>query len=141
VRTYDGADVIVPNSELITKPVVNWSLTDLYRRTETVVGVAYGTDPHAVIQILQELTTNHPGVMKHPEPLITFDQFADSSLNFTVRFWSKLDTRLQVRSELNMQIADAFAKNGIEIPFPQRDIYLHTDTAELLKSSAAKLSG
>ena len=129
VRTFDGADVIVPNSELITKPVVNWSLTDLFRRTDIVIGAAYGTDPKLVIQILQELTNKHPGVMKYPEPLITFDQFADSSLNFTVRFWSKLDDRLQVRSELNIRIADAFEKHGIEIPFQQRDIHLHLDKA------------
>ena len=127
VRTFDGADVIVPNSELITKPVVNWSLTDLFRRTDIVIGAAYGTDPKRVIEILQELTAKHPGVMKYPAPLVTFDEFADSSLNFTVRFWSKLDGRLQVRSELNIQIAEAFAKQGIEIPFPQRDIHLHVD--------------
>lgn len=135
VRTFDGADVIVPNSELITKPVVNWSLTDMFRRTELVVGAAYGTDPKLVLKILQELTTKHPGVMKYPEPQITFDQFADSSLNFTVRFWSKLDVRLQVRSELNIQIAEAFAKHGIEIPFPQRDVHLHVD-----QTSATELS-
>jgi small-conductance mechanosensitive channel len=138
--------VIVPNSELITKPVVNWSLTDSYRRTDIVIGAAYGSDPKLVMQILQELTTKHPDVMKYPEPLITFDQFADSSLNFTVRFWSKLDNRLQVLSELNIQIAEAFAKNGIEIPFPQRDVHLHWEeaaAAELsacLKSRPAKAS-
>jgi len=146
VRTGEGADVIVPNSELITKPVVNWSLTDFYRRTDIVIGTAYGSDPKLVIDILQDLTTKHPGVMKFPEPLITFDQFADSSLNFTVRFWSKLDNRLQVRSELNIQIAEAFERHGIEIPFPQRDVHLHVDqdsARELplpLKSRSAKTS-
>ena len=135
LRTFDGADVIVPNSELITKPVVNWSLTDLFRRTDIVIGAAYGTDPKLVIQILQELTTKHPGVMKYPEPLITFDQFADSSLNFTVRFWSKLDGRLQVRSELNIQIAEEFAKHGIAIPFPQRDVHVHMPSGEELSAS------
>lgn len=146
VRTFDGADVIVPNSELITKPVVNWSLTDLYRRTDISIGVAYGTDPKRVLSILTNIISSHRGVLKHPVPLITFDQFADSSLNFTVRFWSKLDERLQVRSELNIQIAEEFGKDGIEIPFPQRDVHLflsqsgEADLGSALKSRSAKAS-
>ncbi len=146
VRTFDGADVIVPNSELITKAVVNWSLTDFYRRTDIMIGAAYGTDPQKVLNILTELTATQTGVMRQPEPLITFDQFADSSLNFTVRFWSKLDTRLQIRSELNIRINEAFEENGIEIPFPQRDVHLHMEQeteAELtgkMKSRSANVS-
>jgi small-conductance mechanosensitive channel len=124
VRTFDGADVIVPNSELISKSVVNWSLTDFYRRTDITIGAAYGTDPDRVLAILTRITTSHPNVLKHPEPLITFDAFAESSLNFGLRFWSKLDNRLQVRSEINAQIASEFAKEEIEIPFPQRDVHL-----------------
>jgi len=127
IRTFDGADVIVPNSELITKSVVNWSLTDYVRRTDIMIGVAYGTDPQKVIAILERLANAHPQVVRPPEPLITFDAFGDSALNFTLRFWSRLDNRIQVRSELNTQIAAEFEKNGIAIPFPQRDVHLHVD--------------
>ena len=66
-----------------------------------MVGAAYGTDPDRVLAILTQIAAAHPDVLKYPAPLITFDQFGDSSLNFTLRFWSKLDLRLQVRSELN----------------------------------------
>jgi len=127
VRTFDGADVIVPNSELISKSVVNWSLTDFDRRLEIKVGAAYGTDPDRVLAILSQIATAHPDVNKYPSPLITFDQFGDSSLSFTLRFWSRLDSGLRVRSELNTQIAREFEKNGIEIPFPQRDVHLHME--------------
>lgn len=144
IRTFDGADVIVPNSELITKSVVNWSLTDYVRRTDIQVGVAYGTDPQKVIAILTRLVNAHPQVIRPPEPLITFDAFGDSALNFTVRFWSRLDNRIQVRSELNMQIAAEFEKNGIAIPFPQRDVHLYVDQSgaplELLSGKARRAS-
>ena len=129
VRTFDGADVIVPNSELISKSVVNWSLTDFFRRTDITIGAAYGTDPDRVLAILTRITTSHPNVLKHPEPLITFDAFGESSLSFSLRFWSKLDNRLQIRSEINTQIASEFAKEGIEIPFPQRDVHLKLNGA------------
>jgi len=121
----DGADVIVPNSELISKSVVNWTHTDIHRRTEIAIGAAYGTDPDRVIDILGQIAAANPNVHKQPAPLITFDQFGDSSLNFTLRFWSSLDSWLQVRSELNKQIAREFEENGIEMPFPQRDLHLH----------------
>ncbi len=124
VRTFDGADVIVPNSDLITKSFVNWSLTDRLRRTEIQVGVAYGSDPDQVLKILTRVLASHQKVVRFPEPLITFDQFGDSALVFTARFWSKMDDRMQIRSELNVQINQEFKQNNIEIPFPQRDVNL-----------------
>ena len=127
VRTADGADVIVPNSEFITKSVVNWSLTDLDRRTDIQIGTAYGTDPERVIEILGEIVDSHPEVKKDPAPLITFDQFGDSALLFTVRFWTKIDPRIQIRSDLNIRICREFKNNGIEIPFPQRDLHLRLE--------------
>jgi potassium-dependent mechanosensitive channel len=91
------------------------------------VGVNYGTDPQRVIALLTQIVNAHPQVVRPPEPFITFDLFGESSLDFTLRFWSRLDQRLQIRSELNTQIAAEFAKNGIVIAFPQRDIHLHLD--------------
>jgi potassium-dependent mechanosensitive channel len=140
VRTFDGADVIVPNSELISKSVVNWSLTDFDRRTNITVGAAYGTDPDRVIAILTRIAAAHPDVMKYPAPLITFDQFGDSSLNFTLRFWSRLDSWLRVRSELNTQIAREFEKDGIKIPFPQRDLHLHMEGTTPVQELPAEIS-
>lgn len=129
VRTWDGADVIVPNSDFISKSVVNWSLTDPLRRTEIQIGIAYGTDPNRVLAILSDIVHGHPGVLQSPEALITFDQFGENSLNFTVRFWSKIDDRVKIRSELNILINDALNKAGISIPFPQRDVNLKLDSS------------
>jgi len=140
VRTFDGADVIVPNSELISKSVVNWSLTDFDRRTDITVGAAYGTDPDRVLAILSRIAAAHPDVMKYPAPLITFDHFGDSSLIFTLRFWSRLDSQLRVRSELNGQIAREFEKDGIKIPFPQRDLHLHIEGTTPAQELAAEVS-
>jgi potassium efflux system protein len=139
VRTSNGADVIVPNSELISKSVVNWSLTDSHRRTDITVGAAYGTDPARVLATLSQIAAAHPDVLKHPAPLITFDQFGDSSLNFTLRFWSKLSSWLQVRSELNTQIAREFENHGIEIPFPQRDLHLYLEGTAPAQELAAEI--
>jgi len=140
VHTVDGADVIVPNSELISKSVVNWSLTDFHRRSDVTVGAAYGTDPDRVLAILTRIAAGHPDVVKYPAPLITFDQFGDSSLNFTLRFWSRLDSWLQVRSQLNAQIAREFEKNGIKIPFPQRDLHLYSEDTTSAPELLAEIS-
>lgn len=102
-------------------------MKDKLRRIDILLGVAYGTDPNRVLEILTRLVTAHPGVLRTMAPLITFDQFGESSLNFTVRFWSKLDDRLQIRSELNVLINDEFAKAGIVIPLPQRDVHVQIE--------------
>ena len=140
IRTFDGADVIVPNSDLITKSVINWSLTDYLRRTDIKIGTAYGTDPERVIAILTRVVNAHPLVVRRPEPLITFDEFGDSALIFTARFWSRLDQRIQVRSEINMHIAAEFENASIAIPFPQRDIHLFVDDSGEKSALAATLS-
>jgi small-conductance mechanosensitive channel len=127
VRTFEGGDVVVPNSDLVTKSFVNWSLRDYLRRTDIPIRVAYGTDPRRVLEILHLLIESHAGVLEKPAPLITFDQFGENSLDFTVRFWSRLDTRVLIRSELNIQITSEFEKNGIVMPFPQRDLHLKLD--------------
>jgi potassium-dependent mechanosensitive channel len=129
VRTFDGADVIVPNSELISKNVVNWTLTDSNRRAEITVGAAYGTAPDRVLAVLHEIVSAHPEVRVEPAPLITFDKIGDNAFLFTVRFWSKLDSWLRVRSDLNEQIAREFSKRGIDIPLPQREVHLHMEGA------------
>ena len=124
VHTFEGADVIVPNSEFVTKSFVNWSFKEKLRRTDILIGVAYGTDPLRVLEVLTRIVTGHPGVLRSFPPLITFDEFGASSLNFTIRFWSKIDDRLRIRSELNVQINEEFKKNEIVIPFPQSDVHV-----------------
>ena len=124
VRTFDGSEVIVPNSALISSEVVNWTLSDQFRRMEIQVGVAYGTDPQKVIATLVEVAKGHPEVMKDPEPFVMFLGFGDSSLDFKLMFWVFFDMGFTVRTQVMVAITRAFKERGIEIPFPQRDLHL-----------------
>ena len=125
VRTFDGAEVIVPNGSLISAEVVNWTLSDRLRRIEVSVGVAYGTDPQRVLDILLDVVAKHDNVLQHPEPLALFVGFGDSSLDFKTLFWtSNFDDWLRIRSDVTVKINQAVTEAGIEIPFPQRDLHL-----------------
>jgi small-conductance mechanosensitive channel len=127
VRTYDGAEVIVPNGDLISKEVVNWTLSDQNRRIEIAVGVKYGTDPRQVLEILEEVARGHDRVLEFPSPRAFFEGFGDSSLNFLLRFWTgKFQDWWNIKSEVTVGINDAIKAAGIEIPFPQRDLHLRS---------------
>ena len=127
VRTLDQADVIVPNTDLITNQVTNWTLTDRRARSIIPVGVAYGSDIALVMQTLKECTLAHPGVMQSPEPQVLFRGFGESSLDFELRAWIvDVDTRLQVASDLHQDIDRRFRQADIVIPFPQRDLYVRS---------------
>jgi len=123
VRTFDGAEVIIPNGELVWAQVINWSLSDQIRRIDVAVGVAYGTDPNRVLEILLGVARKHKGVLNYPAPDALFEDFGDSSLNFKLRCWTSLDDFLRVRSELTVAVNNAFNAEGITIPFPQRDVH------------------
>ena len=124
IQTFDGSEVIVPNSNLITHEVINWTLSDRKRRRDIAVSVAYGTNPRKVLEIIKEITSKHHSVIKNPGPWATFEGFGESSLNFKVRFWVSLDIGLTVKSEVAMSIYDAFEEAGIKIPFPQQDLHI-----------------
>jgi len=125
LRTPDGADVIIPNSELVGTRFVNWSLYDWLRRISISVNVAYGTDPNRVIEILVGVARKHPAVLSDPAPLAVFDRFGESALGFTLLCWSFVDRVFEARSELTIAINNAFKEAGIEIPFPQQDVHVH----------------
>jgi small-conductance mechanosensitive channel len=125
VRTPDGADVVIPNGELVGARFINWSLTDRLRRISITVGAAYGTDPKRVIDILLDIARKHPEVLSQPEPLAVFDRFGDSALSFTLLCWSSIDSFFLARSELTIAINNAFKESGIQIPFPQQDVHVH----------------
>jgi potassium-dependent mechanosensitive channel len=126
VRTYSGAEVIVPNSELVSGQVINWTLSDRYRRLELDVGVAYGNRPADVIGVLEDVLSKHEGALKTPAPFVRFRGFGDSSLDFRVYVWVDYDEGLKETSAILSAIYDALAEAGIEIPFPQRDLHLRT---------------
>jgi len=129
IQTFDRADVIVPNSELISSQVTNWMLQDSRGRLIVPVGVAYGTDPEQVKEVLLNIAHNHEMVICNSpilsKPWVIFREFGDSALNFELRcFISEIDYRMNVLSDINFAINQAFKEAGIEIPFPQRDVHL-----------------
>ncbi|MBL7112496.1 MAG: mechanosensitive ion channel [Bacteroidales bacterium] len=132
VRTFDGAEVIVPNGNLISNELINWTLTDKRRRGEVLVGVKYGTNPDTVLKLLVETAKSHTEILEEPEPLALFTGFGDSSLDFRLLFWmADADQRYRIQSEMNVLVNNAINAAGIEIPFPQRDLHLRSvdDTA------------
>jgi small-conductance mechanosensitive channel len=137
VRTFQGAEVIVPNANLISAEVVNWTLSDDRRRMELAVGVAYETDPQVVIDILVAVANDHPEVMSNPEPAALFLGFGASSLDFQLRAWTRTDY-VQVSSDLLVAVNDALAEAGIEIPFPQRDLHLRSVDADATEKLSAR---
>lgn len=125
IETFDRADVIVPNSELITAKVTNWMLRDPFGRILIPIGVSYDADVEKAYNILLDIALNHPMVVKKhrqmSEPKVLFRKFGDSALELELRCFIKdIDQRLNVISELNFAIVAAFRREGIEIPFPQR---------------------
>jgi len=127
IQTFDRADVIVPNSDLISGQVTNWTLGNTWGRIKIPIGVAYGSDVEVVIQTLVEAANSHAEVIKGnpqlPDPYALFLDFGDSSLDFELRVIIRdIKRRRYVTSDLNRAINAAFNKKGIEIPFPQRDI-------------------
>ena len=126
IRTFSGSEVIVPNSSLIINDVINWTLTDRRKRRDINVSVAYGTDPHVVLELLKKVANDHPDVLKVPAPWALFDGFGDSSLDFRIRIWTTMDNGVTTKSEVAINIYDALADAGIEIPFPQSDLHLRS---------------
>ena len=125
IETFDRADVIVPNSELITAKVTNWMLRDPFGRISIPIGVSYDADVEKAYNVLLDIALNHPMVVKKhrqmSEPKVLFRKFGDSALELELRCFIKdIDQRLNVISELNFAIVAAFRREGIEIPFPQR---------------------
>lgn len=127
IQTFDRAEVIVPNSDLISGQVTNWTLRNQWGRIKVPVGVAYGSDTALVRDTLLEIVNGHEDFVRGnpnlPDPNVLFIGFGDSSLDFEVRgIVRKIDRRLTVISDINFAIDAAFREKGIEIPFPQRDI-------------------
>ena len=127
VRTFDGASVIVPNSNLISDQVVNWTHSDKLRRIDVRVGVAYGTEPGRVLELLRGAAAGHAKVLAHPRPNPLFLGFGDSALDFSLRFWTgDFDDWVNVQSDVLAAVERALREAGIEIPFPQRDLHLRS---------------
>ena len=127
IRTYDGAEVVIPNSEFVSNQFINWTLSDRQRRIIVPVGIAYGTDPERVLELLLGAAKATPKVSPHPAPEAQFIGFGDSSLDFELRVWTlNFDDWVSVRTLLAVTVNTRLREAGIEIPFPQRDLHLRS---------------
>ena len=125
IRTLDGAEVLIPNGLLISNEVINWTLSDKKRRIEVRVGVAYGSDVKKVTELLYKVLKEHKEAINNPPPMVVFDEFGDSSLNFRALFWTdNYGEWLRIRSEILFAVNDILEKENIVIPFPQRDVHM-----------------
>jgi small-conductance mechanosensitive channel len=127
ITTLDNVDILVPNGQFITETVINQTYQDRMVRLRVDVGVAYGSDTELVRRTLREVATAHPAVVRKEETSILFQDFGDSSLDFSLFVW--VDNPLvqnRVASELRFAIDQAFRERDIEIPFPQRDLHLRS---------------
>jgi small-conductance mechanosensitive channel len=132
VRTFGGSEVIVPNGDLVSNQVINWTLSDRSRRLELEVGVAYGSDPERVTEVLRSVVDGDEDVLEDPAPIIMFETFGESSLNFRIFAWiDDFDKGFGMRHRLNVAINRALAEAGLEIPFPQRDLHIKNVPPEL----------
>ncbi len=127
VQTYDNAEIVVPNSDLVSNQVTNWTLAERRVRIKINVGVAYGSDIPLVMKIPMECAEEHELILKDPAPQVLFMGFGDSSLDFEVRVWvADFGDRRIVPSDMHLAIDRKFRQSDIEIPFPQRDLHVRS---------------
>jgi potassium efflux system protein len=125
IRTFEGAEVIVPNANLIANELTNWTLSDRTRRIDIAVGVDYGSDPVQVQALLREAIKDQPSVAAFPEPVTVFRGFGASSLDFSLLFWTTdVDQRFAVETEARTRVLAALRSAGVTIPFPQLDLWV-----------------
>jgi small-conductance mechanosensitive channel len=125
VRTGNGAEIIVPNAQLVTERVTNWTLSDRTRRVDLPVSVSYGSPPEQVVEALEAVARAHPQIMQSPPPQAVFTAFGDSSIDFELRAWTNRSDRWpKIRTELAAAIYAALPAAGMTFPFPQREIRL-----------------
>jgi small-conductance mechanosensitive channel len=131
VRDRDGVDTLVPNQNLITNSVINWSYTDQRVRIRLPVTISYEDDPERALQALLEATQHHPRILKEPQPVTRLMSFEDHGMRLEVRFWiaDPMNGVNNVRSDINREIWRAFKALGIKIPVAQREIRMLDRTA------------
>jgi small-conductance mechanosensitive channel len=125
VQTYDNSTLIIPNSEFISSRVTNWSHKDPYIRRDLKLGVAYGSDTARVETLLLQAADHVKEVVQYPrKAVVQFIDFGESSLDFRLRFWSTINDFLTAETRLRFEIDRLFRENGVQIPFPQRDVHM-----------------
>lgn len=128
VITRDGTEHLIPNEDLITQKVINWSFTNNLVRTKVPIGVSYKSDPHQCIELIIESVQNIDRVLKDPKPVCLLRGFGDSSVDLELRFWLSDPSNgvANVQSQVLLNVWDTLKANNIEIPFPQRDLHIRS---------------
>lgn len=140
ILAYDGSEIIVPNGDLLSQSLINWTLSDQRRRVELLIGVAYQSNM-ALVKKLMEDVLNNARILKYPAPKILMQNFGESSVDFRLLFWvESMDIYLDVRNEVMQALFETFHVHGIEIPFPKRDVYLKQLPEEIAKPTKQKKS-
>lgn len=127
VRRIDGVHLLIPNSQMLERVVVNWTLVDNNIRTSIRIGVAYGSQPQRVAELFEQAVRAQPDVLDDPAPRVIFEDFGDNALIFDATFWSTVGGERelrQIRSSIRFMISELFAAENISIAFPQRDVHL-----------------
>lgn len=130
IRSADDVETMIPNSQFLENRVTNWTLSSSKMRRHLRVGVAYGTSPQVVMEILTESAARHGLISKEPEPFAIFEDFGDNALIFTLYFWVNMHgtaNAMVITSDLRLMIDKRFTEAGVAVPFPQRDMHLTTD--------------
>ena len=132
IKTWDGFDVILPNRYFLENNVTNWTKTDLRKREVLKVGVSYDCDSREVEKLLLGIVNEHSQVLKNPAPFVIFKNFGDSALEFEIYYWIELrkSSGMKVSSDLRHHISAVFKREGINIPYPQRDIHIIKENDE-----------
>ena len=132
ITTWDGADVIIPNGDLLGSHLVNWTMANSKRRSEILVGVAYGTDLKKAKLLINETLVKNNQVLKNPAPVIWVINFGESSIDFSIKYWvAHFVFANDIKSDLIIEIDNIFRENNIVIPFPQRDLHVHSDSRKI----------
>ena len=127
IKRSDGVQMIIPNSALLEKTVVNWTLIDKITRTRVRVGVAYGSPVQRVSELIMQAIVEHEAILKEPLPLVIFEDFGDSALIFDAYFWiqASVERDLRViRSDIRYRLVELFDEAGIVIAYPQQDVHI-----------------
>lgn len=131
IKTFEGADVVVPNGTLLSDKLTNWTMLDRNRRIEINVGLAYGTDPAQAIELLASVARGTLGVSTQPAPIALFMGFGPSALDFSVRAWTPdFDQWMSIRSDMLSRMYAALKQAGIDIPFPQTELRVRSVSPE-----------
>ncbi len=129
IETRDNIIMVIPNSKFVTDIVINWSHIEKKTRFHVDVGVAYGSDVDTVTQVLLKCAVDQSKISSSPKPFVRFNDFGNSSLDFQLFFWTTDTFSVEfIKSEIRYKIDAAFRKNKIQIPFPQRDVHIRSQS-------------